>query len=255
MVAVLGIAPFVDKTLKRVHLYHLDRAAKLGAEMDRMLYRFIGSEEPEPVAKLAPFDFETIRDNLKTPPLPEHTAAVMGAFGEHADTAFEANLVADKIQAYLLGKIPKRTHEGLQGPVDEPPAHSDLARFRRLWSVACDPVGVIMEAIGEYALSRDMVKAFADMYPLTWARCKAGVQSQLVRRAAVAPKERLPIRKEQILRVLMQQEDVASKQLGIAMQAQYKKDAVSMAPKPPKAKTPGSASTESTETDRIMSGG
>jgi hypothetical protein len=254
MVAVLGIEPFADKTLKRVHLYHLDRAAKLGAEIDRELYKFIGSDEPLPVAKLQPFDFQKVVEDLKTPPLPKHTAAIMGAFGEHADTAFAANEIADKIQTYLLGKVPKRTHEGIQGPVDEMPAHSDVARFRRLWSVACDPVGVIMEAVGEYALSRDMVRAFADMYPLTYARCQQGIETQLARKSGVEPKFRLSIRKEQILRILKQQEDVTSRALGVALQAMFKKDMVSLAPKPPKPKTPGSASTESTETDRIMAG-
>jgi hypothetical protein len=250
-VASIGIEPFVTKTLKKVFLYHLDKAAKLGDQIDRAIYQFLASDGPAKIAPLPPFDFVTIRDELMTEPNHQHIADIIGAFGSHADTGMAAVQVAQRIQAYLVTKIPHRIHQSIAGPIQETPAHSDLARFRRIWNIACDPIGIIIEALGEYALSRDMVEAFSTMYPLVWQRVDDGITSQLVRKKGVSPKFVLTIRKEQQLRILAKKEDTTSKALGIALQAQFKKQAAAAAPKPPRAKASGSASIESTETDRI----
>lgn len=253
MVAVVGIAPFIDKTLRKVHLYHLDRVAKLGDEIDRKLYAFINSDAAAEGAPLVPFDFMTIRDDLMTPPQHEHTTAVIAAFGDLADTGFAAAQIAERVQAYLVGKLPKRERDSIAGVTQEMPPHSDVARFRRLWAVACDPVTTIFQALAEYALSRDMVASFSDLYPLVWKRVDDGITSQLGRKRGVAPKWTPSVRKEQLLRVLAKRESPSSKALGVAMQAQFKKMAAEAAPKAPQHKTKGSASIESTETDRIGS--
>ena len=135
-----------------------------------------------------------------------------------------------------------------------PPPHSDVARFRRLWNVACDPLSVL-EDLNAFALSRDMVQGVFDLYPLTWKRMDDGTTSQLGRKKAQAPKFTLTIRKEWQLRILVRQEDENSKRLGRAIQAQFAQQAAENAPKPPQAqkKAPGVATTESSASDRIGS--
>ncbi len=252
IVAVIGIEPFVStEKLKKVHLYHLDRAAKMDDEIDRKLYQFIGSTEREKGADLPPFDFLQVRQWLETVPLPEHTAQIIGAFGEQPDLGLAAQQVAERIQAYLVSKVPHRVHQSIAGATQEMPGHSDVARFRRLWAIACDPLTMILDALNEYGLSRDMARALKEMFPLVWKRVDDGVTSQLGRKKTVTPKFRLPVRKEQQLRILVQKEDALSKALGVALQAQFAKEAAEQAPKPPRAKAKGSASRESSAADRI----
>lgn len=249
MVAAIGIAPFVARKLRRVWMYHMDRASKLGDEIDRKIYAFLNRDAPEPSADLPAFDFEAVRDDLEAAPTPQHTTDIIEAFGELSDAGLAAVQVYERIQAYLVTKIPRRIHQSIAGPIREKPAHSDLARFRRTWNIAANPLG-ILDDLNEYAVSRDMVQAVVDMYPLLFKRIQDGVDSQLARKKTVTPKFRLSIRKEQQLRILIQKEDVTSKAMGVALQAQFAAMAAEAAPKPAKApaKTSGA---EASAADRI----
>ena len=101
----------------------------MGEEIDREIYRFINSTEHEAMAELPDFDFEATRDALQTVPLPQQTADIIGAFGDHADVGLAATRLVDRVQTYLVGKVPHRVHQSLAGPIQEMPAHSDVARF------------------------------------------------------------------------------------------------------------------------------
>jgi hypothetical protein len=254
LVAAVGIAPFVSRTIRRIWLYHVDRAAKLPEEIDRKLYAFINRDAPEPSAPLPPWDFEAVRADLETMPTEQHTVDIQSAFGadDLADAGVAAIPAYEKVQTYLVGKIPHRFHKSIAGPIQEKPAHSDVARFRRQWHVACDPMSVL-DALNEYNLSRDMVAGLQQMYPLLYKRIVIGVTAQLHRKLGVEPKFRLSVRKEYLLRILIQDEDDNSLALGRALQKQYAAQAAAMAAKPvakPKAKTPPGAS-ESSAADRI----
>lgn len=252
MVAIIGIESFVvPGKLKKVYLYHIDRAAKMGEEIDRKLYQFIGSTERQEGGDLPPFDFMEVRESLETMPLPQHTADIIGAFGDQPDLGMATIPVAERIQAYLVGKVPHRVHQSIAGPTQEMPGHSEVARFRRLWAIACDPLTIILDALNEYALSRDMARSLKEMFPLIWQRIDDGVTSQLARKKTVSPKFRLPYQKEQLLRILVQREDALSRALGLALQAQFAKQAEEQTPKPPKARSKGSASSEASAADRI----
>lgn len=250
LVAVVGIAPFLARNLRRVWLHHLDRAAKVGEEIDRKIYLFINRDGPAESAALPTFDFVAVRGDIQATPTETHTHDIIEAFGDLSDAGLAAVQLYERIQAYLRTKVPVRIHKSIAGPVLETPAHSDLARFRRLWNVACNPLG-ILDDLNEYALSRDMVQALVDMYPLTWQRMKKGVDDGLTRKKAVNLNYRLSIRKEQLLRILIQEEDVTSKAMGVALQAQFAAAAAAAAPKP--ARPPTKSSTpEASASDRIQ---
>lgn len=250
LVAVVGIAPFLARNLRRVWLHHLDRAVKIGDEIDRKIYLFINRDGPAVSAPLPTFDFPAVRDDIQATPTETHTHAIIEAFGDLSDAGLAATQVYERIQQYLRTKVPVRIHKSIAGPTLEAPAHSDLARFRRLWNVACDPLG-ILDDLNEYALSRDMVQALADMYPLTWQRMKKGVDDGLTRKKAVNLNYRLPIRKEQLLRILLQEEDVTSKALGVALQAQFAAQAAEAAPKPTRPPVKSTLGGEASASDRI----
>lgn len=250
LVAAIGIAPFLARNLRKVWLHHLDRAAKVGEEIDRKIYLFINRESPAESAPLPDFNFEEVRADIQRTPTPQHTQDIIDAFGDLPDVGLAATLAYERIQAYLVTKVPKRIHQSIAGPVLETPAHSDLARFRRTWNVACDPLS-LLDDLNEFALSRDMVQALADMFPLTWQRMKKGVDDGLTRKKSVELNYRLSIRKEQLLRILIQDEDVTSKAMGVALQAQFAANAAAAAPKPakPPSKTVGGG--EASAADRI----
>lgn len=250
LVAAIGIAPFLARNLRKVWMHHMDRAAKVGEEIDRKIYLFINRESPAESAPLSDFNFEEVRADIQRTPTPQHTQDIIDAFGDLPDAGLAATLVYERIQAYLVTKVPKRVHQSIAGPVLETPAHSDLARFRRTWNVACDPLS-ILDDLNEFALSRDMVQALVDMFPLTWQRMKKGVDDGLTRKKSVELNYRLTIRKEQLLRILIQDEDVTSKAMGVALQAQFAANAAAAAPKPakPPLKTVGGG--EASAADRI----
>lgn len=250
LVAAIGIAPFLEHELTKVHGYHHARASKIGDEIDRKLHLFINRDEREPTAALPPFDFKAVRANIEAEVLPQHMEEVIGAFGDLPDVGLAATQIVERIRQYLAAKVPHRVHQSILGPQEEDPPHSDVARFRRLWAVACDPLSVL-DDLNEYALSRDQAGAVADLYPLVWQRMDQGVTNALARKKAQSPKFRLSIRKENLLRILIKQENVVSMQLGVMLQAQFRKEDAEQAPKPPQAKKPEGADTESSASDRI----
>lgn len=219
IVAAIGIRPFVDRTMTRVHGYHADRAAKLADTIGAKIYRFLTREEPEEAAELPPFDFDNVTGMLKLEQTPDNVTREVAAFGADVETAVAANLVIQRIRGYLVAHIPRLIRPSLAGPISEPPPPSDVARFRRLWVVACDPLSVL-DDLNEFALSRDQVTAFADLYPAVYGTVWPIAQQQLARRKTVEPKYRLTHRKEILLRVLTRQENTNA-QLGQALQALY----------------------------------
>lgn len=248
LIAAVGIGPFVDATIQRVHGYQLDRAAKVPDEINRRIYRFLNRDEPEPTAELPDFDFDEVVAMLDDETLPEHVLAQIAALGDDGDTALAVNLQVQRIVAYLKGKIPRRVHQSLAGPEYTRPPESDIARFARMWAIAQNPLS-ILDDLNEYAVSRDQAQAIADIYPQLFATFFPSVQAQLARAKQVDKSFHLLRQKETLLRVLTKQE-AQNVTLGRALQAQFAADAAVAAPTPRGLGKKG-ADTESTAAQRI----
>ena len=254
LVASIGLEPFVSKKFTTVHGHHVTRAEGMHDEITRKIHRFLMRDEPEPAAPLPPFDFKQVAADLEAPVLPEHVQREIAAFGEAGDLALQANLVVQRIRAYVASKVPKRVYMGIFGPEPGDPPRSDVARFRRLWVIACDPLS-ILDDLNEFNVSRDQVKACSEMFPLVYATFWPIAQAQAVRRDGVEGGTwKISRRKENILRVLTKQED-AKLPLARALQAIFAEDAAAQQPQPPSpSKASGSkddASSQSTPADRI----
>lgn len=254
LVASIGLEPFVTKKLTTVHGHHVTRAEGMHAEITRKIHRFLTRDEPEPAAPLPPFDFKAVSAALAEDAPPDQTLREIAAFGEAGDLALQANLVVQRIRAYVAGKVPKRVYMSIFGPEPGDPPKSDVARFRRLWVIACDPL-TILDDLNEYNVSRDQVKACSEMYPLVYATFWPIAQSQAVRRDGVEGGNwKVSRRKENILRVLTKQEE-PKLALARALQAIFAEDAAAMQPQSPAAsKASGSrdsADSQSTPSDRI----
>jgi hypothetical protein len=252
LVAAIGIEPFVSHTLTKVHGHHAARADKMADEIARKIHLFINRAERAPSAPLPAFNFKRVVSDLDAPVHPDHVEAEIRAFGGAGDLAVQANLVVQRIRAYVQQAIPRRVYMGLQGPEPGEPARSDVARFRRLWVIACDPLS-ILDDLNEYAVSRDQVKACSEMFPLVWGTFRPIMQAQFVRRAgASGGTYRLPRRKEGILRVLTKQEE-PTYPLVRALQAVFAAEAAAMAPQSsaPAPAIKKDAADESTASQRI----
>ncbi len=253
IVAAVGIKPFVSKELQRVHGYHVERAGKVKAEIDRKLYRFVQREEPEKDAELPDFEYDEVAAALDAETLPHHVEQQIAAFGEHGETALACQVKVMQITAYLKSKLPRRVHMGLLGPEYSRPPEIDIARFARTWAIACDPLS-ILDDLNEFAVSRDQVQALNAMFPLIGASLKPATQDALVRAKTVDPKFVLYRQKETLLRVLTQQE-APNIALGRDIQAMYKAEAAANAAPAPKAKPKktdeASPSNEATASQRV----
>lgn len=252
--AAIGARAFYSRELRRVHGYHLERAARLKADIDRKIYRFIQRDEPEKTAALPDFDYDEVAALLDAEQLPQHVQEQIAAFGEDGETALAVQIWAMKTQAYLKAKLPRRVHLSLAGPEYSRPPEIDIARFARTWAVACDPM-IALDDLNEYAVSRDMVGALFDMFPTIAGTLLPAVQDALVRAKTVDQGFRLYRQKETLLRVLTRQEQ-PNIALGKAMQAMYATQAAAQKPQPPKG-TPAKrdhdegASSEATATQRL----
>ncbi len=245
VVAAIGFDAFASRSLRKVHGHHVDRAEGMPGEVTRKIHLFLNRDEPAAAADLPPFDFDEVVRQLEAPVLPEHVLQEVAAFGEAHDMALAVNLQAQRIRAYLQARIPKRVYMSLAGPEPGEPPRSDVARFRRLWVIACDPLS-ILDDLNEYAVSRDQVTGIADLYPTLWGSFWPTIQTQLVRRAGVEPSYRLSRRKENLLRVLVRQE-APNYPLARAIQQIFAEDAAAMAaaqgnPAQPIGKSPATSS-------------
>lgn len=252
IVAAIGIRPFVSKELQRVHGYHGERAGKVKADIDRKIYRFVQREEPEPTAELPDFDYDEVAALLDAETLPQHVEQQIAAFGEDGETALAVQVKATQMAAYLKGKLPRRVHISLTGPEYSRPPEIDIARFARMWSVACDPM-IVLDDLNEFAVSRDMVAALGDLYPAIAATLQPAVQDALVRAKTVDPKFSLWRQKETLLRVLTKQE-APNIALGKALAAVRAQEAAARKPPGPaggKAKSDTGPTSESTAVQRI----
>jgi len=227
VVAAIGFDTFASRSLRKVHGHHIERAENMPQEVTRKIHLFLNRDEPADAAELPPFDFDEVVKQLDAPIQPQHVEQEMAAFGEAHTMAIDVNLKVQQIRAYLQSKIPRRVYMSLAGPEPGEPPRSDVARFRRLWVIACDPLS-ILDDLNEFAVSRDQVTGISELYPALWGSFWPTIQTQLVRRSGVEPTYRLSRRKENLLRVLVKQE-APSIPLARALQQIFAEDAAALA--------------------------
>jgi hypothetical protein len=250
LVAAIGIEPLVSHTFSQVSQAQIDRAHKIPDEINRKLTRFCLRDEPEDTRELPDWDFEAVKEWLIGDEKPEDVQKTIAGFAD-TDLGMAVVQVVARIRRDLAAAIPKRQHVSLAGVEDAPPSHVDLARFHRLWRVACDPMG-ILDDLNEFALSRDMARGASTLFPLVWGKMRDSIRPVLIERKTVKPTFTLERRRETMLRVLGQIRDVATDALSRDMQAIYAAEAATANAVPAKAnRKPGGASSEATTAQRL----
>jgi len=202
LVAVLGVDDFLSGNIKLTKGAR-DRAAALDHEIDRGVFSAMRGE-PAAVPEI-PLDYKEVGAQLERAKQGdrEQVLTFQRAFAnEDPALAAQVQTFAARVIRYLDERYPRRTRTGIVASA-APPSGVEMARFKRLWAVATDPLHVV-EALGRGNLSRDMVRAVEDLYPTVYAAIRMGVLKAIsrtkARRAAWTPPRSLDLQ----LRTLMQ---------------------------------------------------
>jgi len=199
LLVVTGIEPFLRHTSRDLGS-KIVAAEALPETIEAKIYRFINRTDREEPADLPAFDFDEVVALIDTPPEEDAIEKTLAAFGGQHELALQVGSQVTRIHGYIRGQIPRRMHIGIAGAETLPPARSELYRFRRCWRVAERPLS-IFDQLQEFALSRDQVACFTEMFPTTFATFWPTVQRCLVR-----TKKKISRQKDTLLRVLGQQE-------------------------------------------------
>lgn len=253
IVVVAGLGPFLRHS-KRDMNGALAAAGMLPQTLATKLYQFLNREERAEASDLPSFDLEETATLLETRAHPDDIQKTIAAFGASDQLAIPVGQQVARIAAYVLSKLPRRSHLGLAGPVPLEPATSEFYRFRRLWALATRPLS-IFDDLQEFAVSRDQAQSFADMFPATFATLWPQVQLALARKKTVAPKWQPSRQKELLLRVLCKQE-APSLALAKVLQPIYAQEVAEDAAKQQTVRTRQAVSSanEATEAQRSLAG-
>lgn len=182
-----------------------NRAAGMDHTIDRMVFEAMNSE-PEKVPEI-PLDYKAVGKALADTGNREQVKSFHDAFmTEDPNLAAHVQETAGRVIRYLADRYPRRVRPGIVATPSEP-SGVELARFKRLWAVACNPLHVC-EALGRGNLSRDMVRSVEDLYPSVYAAIRMGVLKAIsrikARRTSWEPARNLDLQ----LRVLMQADTI-----------------------------------------------
>lgn len=197
----MGIGKFLDGTA-RTYRYVLGDAARLPSKVTALLRQYLTSGDHAASDKLPPFDFADVGKLLLGTGSQAQSDAIHAGITDPALAGGVVN-VASRIIAYLQPLYPHRVRVTMTGPVDGRPSDQDVARFRRVYQVADDPL-LVLRDLNEGALSRGQVRSLQQLYPELYALIGDVAANTLVNVKSGRGKGwTLPRRKEQGLRMLL----------------------------------------------------
>jgi hypothetical protein len=181
------------------------RVTDMTATIDRMMIAAVNSE-PSRVPEI-PLDYKAVSKALDDTGNREQIKSFETAFADE-DPQLKAHIqeVAGGIIRYLNDHLPRRSRLGIVA-TPSPPGGVDLARFKRLWQIANNPLTVI-ESLERGNLSRDLVTVVEDLYPSIYKVMRLAVFKAIsrtkARRAGWIPSRQLDLQ----LRALMQADTI-----------------------------------------------
>jgi len=170
--AAIGLLPIL-RAKPTVHKYQLEAAASVPKAIRRRMAHFLASDEFAEAKELPEFDYDETLKLVSGGQTPEQTAALMKALPE-PEIASDLLVKADRLQTWANGIIPRPEQGGFMNLHVEDPPESEIADFRRVWAVACDPMA-ILDDLEDGSLSEDQVAAMQLLYPATYAEMSQAV--------------------------------------------------------------------------------
>ena len=205
LMAVTGIRHVLDQRPKRITVSDKDRAEMLPREIRRSVRRFVDDDGgPKKIPKARKFDYEWALDRLTKAMEPKHLEAIAAMFRpEDASLAAEYMVAVQRVVKYLQDILPIRVEETMAKSINFDPSDTEIARFRRAFDVADDPM-VVMRDLELGILVSDQVKHLAVLYPDGYALIKERMASGMAEAMARKKSWSLPWRRDRLVQVLFQ---------------------------------------------------
>lgn len=248
LAAAVGVTRLLDDTKFRVTVADKSRAEMMPREIRRALGRFVNEDNgPQKIGKMAPFDYGWALDHLTeaidpaSPPdapptintmLAEELAA--GFKPEDHDLAGGFLVIAQRNIPYLQSILPIRVEQTQAQKVNYDPSDTEIARFRRAFNVADDPM-VVLADLENGTLVSDQIRHLGVLYPDMLALVKAQLGNAMAEALGRKKSWKLPWRKERLVQVVYGT-DTMSRALQQELQSNFQKpDQQNPAPAPSKA--------------------
>lgn len=166
LMAVTGVRGILERDPKRVTMGDKDRAEMLPRDIRRACRAFLEDDRgPQKSSRVEPFDYQWALDHLTSAQDPQHLVDIADAFRpEDHDLASDYLEVAKRVFGYLQPLLPIRTEETMARAISLDPSDTEIARFRRAYDVANDPM-VIFRDMGRSTLIADQIRHLGACYP------------------------------------------------------------------------------------------
>jgi hypothetical protein len=223
----LFVAIGLDRILAsrpKMHIYELQRAAKLPQEIRRRLGRLIVTPEFGPAADVPAFDYQ---EALKTIPagLTDKQSQALNDTIPDPELAMDLGIQARTILTWADSILPREplpavTKEARLGT----PSHSAVADFRRVWNVAQDPM-IVLDDLEDGSLAEDQVAALALLYPALYADIQQAAEDVMTAQVARRGQDWEPAPQKRAMLGVLLQKDLLDPELTAAVQQVYAQQA------------------------------
>jgi len=219
----LFVAIGLDRILAarpKLHIYELQRAAKLPQEIRRRLSRFLVTPDFGPAADVPAFDYKQALKTIPAGLTDKQAQAITDAIPD-PDMAMDLGTQARAILAWANGILPREHLE----PVTKEmrlgtPAPSTVADFRRAWNVAREPM-IVLDDLEDGSLAEDQVAALALLYPSLYADIQQAAEEIMSAQVARRGEEWEPAPQKRVLLGVLLQKDLIDPELASMVQKVY----------------------------------
>lgn len=202
LIAVVGIRHVLEQKPKRITVSDKDQAEALPREIRRSVRRFVDDGGPRKIPKAQKFDYGKALDQLSVAMEPKHLEAIAAMFRpEDASLAAEYMVAVQRVVKYLQDILPIRVEETMAKTINFDPSDTEIARFRRAFDVANDPM-IVMRDLELGILVSDQVGHLAVLYPDGYALIKERMATGMAEAMARKKSWTLSWRRDRLVQVL-----------------------------------------------------
>lgn len=254
LMATTGVRGVLERDPNRITMGDKDRAEMLPRDIRRAVRRWLEDEgEPRPSTKAEPFDYRWALEHLTAAQEPQHLEDIAAAFRpDDHELASDYLTVAQRLFGYLQGLLPIRTEQTMAKSVSLDPSDTEIARFRRAYDVANDPM-VILRDMDRGTLVSDQIRHLTACYPTIYAIMKTQLATGMADAMARKKSWHLSYRRDRLVQVLYGT-TTWSPQLAKDLQASFAADAKAQQGPAPAQGTSKAASSLQTSTQAIADG-
>jgi hypothetical protein len=256
MLAATGVRRLLQARPKRITMADQDRAEMMPREIRRSCRRFVDATQGlGKLGKQDVFDYETILDEVQRSLEPEHLQAIADTFKpEDHDLAADYLVQVQRVVPYLQSIMPVNTEETLYKTFTLDPSDSEIARFRRAFDIAEDPMTALRD-MERGILVPDQIKHLEACYPQTYALMKETMANEMASALARKKSWRLSYWRDRETQILFNAV-TWNEQLASDCQSNFKLAANQPKQNPPSVATSSSkaASNLQTKTQQVADG-